>query len=221
MTAARRRWSRLTVGTRRRVGRPRRRSTRRSPPSPAVRGPSPAAPTSSSARGRARRHCRSRSSRSTASTELRRHRRGERRPPPRRARRRTRRSSRIPSSARASRRWPTRRAIVGSHATRAQGTIGGNLMNASPAMETGGPLMCLDATVSLRSATGARARRSRRSLHRAGVDCRRAGRAARRDRHPAARRRDRQRLRPARVPPADGDRRRRRDRGRHARRRTP
>ena len=31
-------------------------------------------------------------------------------------------------------------AIVGSHATRAQGTLGGNLMNASPAMETGGPL---------------------------------------------------------------------------------
>jgi CO/xanthine dehydrogenase FAD-binding subunit len=48
-------------------------------------------------------------------------------------------------------------AIVGSHATRAHGTIGGNLMNASPAMETGGPLMCLDATVSLRSATGTRA----------------------------------------------------------------
>jgi CO/xanthine dehydrogenase FAD-binding subunit len=47
-------------------------------------------------------------------------------------------------------------AIVGSHATRAHGTIGGNLMNASPAMETGGPLMCLDATVSLRSATGTR-----------------------------------------------------------------
>ena len=42
-------------------------------------------------------------------------------------------------------------AIVGSHATRAQGTLGGNLMNASPAMETGGPLMCLDATVTLRS----------------------------------------------------------------------
>jgi CO/xanthine dehydrogenase FAD-binding subunit len=48
-------------------------------------------------------------------------------------------------------------AIVGSHATRAHGTIGGNLMNASPAMETGGPLLCLDATVSLRSATGTRA----------------------------------------------------------------
>jgi CO/xanthine dehydrogenase FAD-binding subunit len=48
-------------------------------------------------------------------------------------------------------------AIVGSHATRAQGTIGGNLMNASPAMETGGPLMCLGASVVLRSARGERA----------------------------------------------------------------
>ena len=47
-------------------------------------------------------------------------------------------------------------AIVGSHATRAQGTLGGNLMNASPAMETGGPLMCLDATAALRSANGER-----------------------------------------------------------------
>jgi CO/xanthine dehydrogenase FAD-binding subunit len=47
-------------------------------------------------------------------------------------------------------------AIVGSHATRAYGTLGGNLMNASPAMETGGPLVCLDATVDLRSAAGAR-----------------------------------------------------------------
>jgi CO/xanthine dehydrogenase FAD-binding subunit len=42
-------------------------------------------------------------------------------------------------------------AIVGSHATRAQGTIGGNLMNASPAMETGGPLLCFGATVTLQS----------------------------------------------------------------------
>ena len=48
-------------------------------------------------------------------------------------------------------------AIVGSHATRAHGTIGGNLMNASPAMETGGPLMCLGATATLRSTAGARA----------------------------------------------------------------
>jgi CO/xanthine dehydrogenase FAD-binding subunit len=47
-------------------------------------------------------------------------------------------------------------AIVGSHATRAQGTIGGNIMNASPAMETGGPLVCLDATVMLQSASGTR-----------------------------------------------------------------
>ncbi len=47
-------------------------------------------------------------------------------------------------------------AIVGSHATRAQGTLGGNLMNASPAMETGGPLICLSATATLRSATGER-----------------------------------------------------------------
>jgi CO/xanthine dehydrogenase FAD-binding subunit len=47
-------------------------------------------------------------------------------------------------------------AIVGSHATRAQGTLGGNLMNASPAMETGGPLMCLGASVTLRSAARTR-----------------------------------------------------------------
>ena len=47
-------------------------------------------------------------------------------------------------------------AIVGSHATRAQGTLGGNLMNASPAMETGGPLICLGASATLRSASGER-----------------------------------------------------------------
>jgi CO/xanthine dehydrogenase FAD-binding subunit len=45
-------------------------------------------------------------------------------------------------------------AIVGSHATRAQGTIGGNLMNASPAMDTGGPLLCLGATATLGAAGG-------------------------------------------------------------------
>jgi CO/xanthine dehydrogenase FAD-binding subunit len=48
-------------------------------------------------------------------------------------------------------------AIVGSHATRAQGTIGGNVMNASPAMDTGAPLLCLDATAILRSVSGERA----------------------------------------------------------------
>jgi len=47
-------------------------------------------------------------------------------------------------------------AIVGSHATRAQGTIGGNVMNASPAMDTGGPLLCFDAAVTLRSKAGER-----------------------------------------------------------------
>jgi len=47
-------------------------------------------------------------------------------------------------------------AIVGSHATRAQGTIGGNVMNGSPAMDAGGPLLCFDGSVTLRSATGAR-----------------------------------------------------------------
>jgi len=48
-------------------------------------------------------------------------------------------------------------AIVGSHATRAQGTIGGNVMNASPAMDTGGPLLCFGASADLRSASGERA----------------------------------------------------------------
>ena len=47
-------------------------------------------------------------------------------------------------------------AIVGSEATRAHGTVGGNLMNASPAMETGGPLLCFGATVTLRSRRGSR-----------------------------------------------------------------
>jgi CO/xanthine dehydrogenase FAD-binding subunit len=47
-------------------------------------------------------------------------------------------------------------AIVGSHATRAHGTIGGNVMNASPAMDTGGPLLCFDGSVTLRSTGGER-----------------------------------------------------------------
>jgi CO/xanthine dehydrogenase FAD-binding subunit len=47
-------------------------------------------------------------------------------------------------------------AIVGSHATRAQGTIGGNVMNASPAMDTGGPLLCFEAKAVLRSPSGER-----------------------------------------------------------------
>ena len=47
-------------------------------------------------------------------------------------------------------------AIVGSHATRATGTIGGNVMTASPAMDTGAPLLCLNALVALQSANGSR-----------------------------------------------------------------
>ncbi len=47
-------------------------------------------------------------------------------------------------------------ALVGSHATRNVGTLGGNVMNASPAMETGGPLIVLGASVTLRSAAGDR-----------------------------------------------------------------
>jgi CO/xanthine dehydrogenase FAD-binding subunit len=47
-------------------------------------------------------------------------------------------------------------AIVGSHATRAQGTIGGNVMNASPAMEIGGPLLVFGAEATLLSTSGER-----------------------------------------------------------------
>jgi CO/xanthine dehydrogenase FAD-binding subunit len=47
-------------------------------------------------------------------------------------------------------------AIVGSRATRAHGTVGGNVMNASPAMEIGGPLVVFGATAVLRSANGER-----------------------------------------------------------------
>ena len=134
----------------------------------AARARSPAAPTSSSARGRARRRFPTRSSRSTASTgstasvtTARRCVLGTlvthddlvadttRPPAANRARRRDARSS-------------------GSHATRAQGTIGGNVMNASPAMDTGGPLLCLDATVTLRSRVGGAHDRPRRAVDRAG-----------------------------------------------------
>ncbi len=47
-------------------------------------------------------------------------------------------------------------AIVGSHATRANGTLGGNVMNASPAMDTGAPLLCHDASVVLTGPGGTR-----------------------------------------------------------------
>lgn len=47
-------------------------------------------------------------------------------------------------------------AIVGSHATRANGTIGGNVMNASPAMDTGAPLLCHGAVAVLQGPDGIR-----------------------------------------------------------------
>jgi CO/xanthine dehydrogenase FAD-binding subunit len=45
-------------------------------------------------------------------------------------------------------------ALVGSPSTRNVGTLGGNVMNASPAMDTGSPLVVLGAEVELRSASG-------------------------------------------------------------------
>jgi CO/xanthine dehydrogenase FAD-binding subunit len=47
-------------------------------------------------------------------------------------------------------------ALVGSPATRHVGTLGGNVMNGSPAMDTGAPLMVLGAEVELRSMRGTR-----------------------------------------------------------------
>jgi CO/xanthine dehydrogenase FAD-binding subunit len=47
-------------------------------------------------------------------------------------------------------------ALVGSPSTRNVGTIGGNVMNASPAMDTGAPLMVLGAEIELRSTSGTR-----------------------------------------------------------------
>lgn len=47
-------------------------------------------------------------------------------------------------------------ALVGSPSTRNIGTLGGNVMNASPAMDTGAPLMVLGAVAQLRSARGSR-----------------------------------------------------------------
>lgn len=47
-------------------------------------------------------------------------------------------------------------ALVGSPSTRNVGTIGGNVMNASPAMDTGAPLIVLGAVVRLQSVRGSR-----------------------------------------------------------------
>jgi len=47
-------------------------------------------------------------------------------------------------------------ALIGSPATRHIGTLGGNVMNGSPAMDTGAPLVVLGATAELRSADATR-----------------------------------------------------------------
>ena len=47
-------------------------------------------------------------------------------------------------------------ALVGSPSTRNVGTLGGNIMNSSPAMDTGGPLVVLAAELELQSPTGIR-----------------------------------------------------------------
>jgi len=47
-------------------------------------------------------------------------------------------------------------ALVGSPSTRNVGTIGGNIMNASPAMDTGAPLVVLDSEILLASSRGGR-----------------------------------------------------------------
>ena len=47
-------------------------------------------------------------------------------------------------------------ALVGSPATRYVGTLGGNVMNASPAMDTGAPLLVFGATAELRRLSGER-----------------------------------------------------------------
>jgi CO/xanthine dehydrogenase FAD-binding subunit len=65
----------------------------------------------------------------------------------------------IESSARVSAQWSAladASALVGSPATRHAGTLGGNVMNASPAMDTGAPLLVLGADLELRSVRGTR-----------------------------------------------------------------
>ena len=106
-------------------------------------------------------------------------------------------------------------AIVGSHATRAQGTIGGNVMNASPAMETGGPLICFGATATLQSPSGPRQVAIDDLWTGPGATTGRGDELLVEIQVPAPRRRHGQRLPPARVPAADGDRRRRRNGRRH------
>ena len=146
---------------------------------PAARARSPAAPISWSERARARRRCPSSWSRSIGSRSCATSQQHGRRAAHRRARDARRASRPIRRFARRLTALADAAAIVGSHATRAFGTIGGNLMNASPAMETGGPLLCFDATVTLRSTSGTRTAGRRRAARRPGADDGGARRAAR------------------------------------------
>ena len=111
-------------------------------------------------------------------------------------------------------------AIVGSHATRAQGTIGGNLMNASPAMETGGPLVCFGATVTLQSGSAPREVDVEDLWTGPGETVARDDELLVAVHVPAPAPGNGQRLPPPRVPAPDGDRCRRRDGRAHRRRRT-
>ena len=104
-------------------------------------------------------------------------------------------------------------AIVGSHATRHVGTIGGNVMNASPAMETGGPLICFGAEAVLASTSGERRVAVADLLTAPGRTSARPGRAAGGGGVAGVAGRVGQLLRATGVPAADGDRDRRRHRG--------
>jgi CO/xanthine dehydrogenase FAD-binding subunit len=100
-------------------------------------------------------------------------------------------------------------ALVGSPATRNVGTIGGNVMNGSPAMDTGSPLSVFGrgrAGVGARHATGHR----RRAVDGCRHDMRADRRAVHRCRSAAQGAAVGQRLHAPRVPPGDGDRRGRR-----------
>ena len=108
-------------------------------------------------------------------------------------------------------------AIVGSHATRANGTIGGNVMNASPAMDTGAPLICLGATVVLQGPAAPARSRSTSSSPGPARRPRRPDELLIAVDLPAPAAGTGSALRPARVPPADGDRDRRRRRRGHDR----
>ena len=174
-------------GDRRRHGRratnvrSRHRSRRSSRPSRPARGSSPAARTSSWARARASGRCRSTSSRSTGSMSSRDPADRRRRAVAGRARRPTTSWPRTRRSARSYTALADAAAIVGSRATRNVGTLGGNIVNASPAAETVGPLDLLRGERRRAPLGGRRARRRSPSSSRArGRTVAASGRVARR-----------------------------------------